>query len=60
MARIFEQNLIGTPEDVIEQLESVRRKSLDHCVLYYIPAENVQEMVDQIHWFGEEVMPAFA
>jgi len=60
LAMVFEQNLIGTPDDVIEQLAAVRAKSIDHCILYYFPAPDVRELLDQVQWFGEAVMPAFA
>jgi probable F420-dependent oxidoreductase len=55
--RVLEQNLIGTPADIIEQLQPAIEKGINHCVLYYYAANDFNEMMDQIRWFGEEVLP---
>jgi probable F420-dependent oxidoreductase len=54
------KNLVGTVDDVIEQVAAIEAKGIDHIVLYYFAVDNVQEMCDQIQWFGESVLPKFS
>ena len=58
--RVFQQNLIGTPEEVAEQLDDVRRSGVDTCVLMYFMVPDAGEFLDQLQWFGEEVLPLLA
>ncbi len=54
---VLEQNLIGTVDDVLEQIDQqVTQKGINHCVIYYNPVTNMQQMQDQIQWFGEAVV----
>ena len=55
--RLLSQNLIGTAESVAEQLHSVRLSGVDHCVLMYFAVADSNELLDQLQWFGEEVLP---
>ena len=57
MQRHYEQNLIGTPEQVAEQIDQVRVLGVDQCVLMYFATSCSDELSDQLQWFGEEVMP---
>lgn len=50
-------NLIGTPDDVIEQIRGIQKRGMTHIVLYYNPVKDIREMSDQIQWFGESVLP---
>jgi alkanesulfonate monooxygenase SsuD/methylene tetrahydromethanopterin reductase-like flavin-dependent oxidoreductase (luciferase family) len=52
-------NLIGSPDQVIEQVHGLQKRHITHCVLYYNPVRNSQEMAEQIQCFGETVIPAF-
>ena len=54
--RHYAQNLIGTPKEVAEWLEEVRDTGIDHCVILYFATPNSNELMDQLQWFGEEVM----
>lgn len=56
--RVLEQNLIGTPADIIEQLQPEISKGINQCVLYYYAANTADEMMEQVQWFGEDVLPA--
>jgi hypothetical protein len=40
--RLYQQNLIGTPDEIAEQLDGVRR---------------APELLEQLQWFGEKVAP---
>ena len=55
--RVFDQNLIGSPQAVAEQLEKVRQSGVDHCVIMYFAVTRVEELLAQLQWFGEEVLP---
>lgn len=57
MQRHYNQNLIGTPEQVAEQVDQVRRLGIDELVVMYFATPTVGELQDQLQWFGEEVMP---
>lgn len=57
--QVLTYNLIGTPDDVTEQIYEIQKKKITHCVLYYNPVRNIQEMSEQIQWFGEFVLPRF-
>jgi len=57
ISSVLQQNLIGSPDDVLEQIYELERKQIDHCVLYYNPVQSVEELTDQIQWFGEAVLP---
>ena len=55
--RVLEQNLIGTAAEVAEQLDDVHRSGVDHCVIMYFAVSDAGELLDQLEWFGEEVLP---
>ena len=57
MQRHYNQNLIGTPEEVAEQIDQVRQLGIDHLVVMYFATPTSNELQDQLQWFGEEVMP---
>ena len=58
--RVYQQNLIGTPDDIREQLGRVREEGVDHCVVFYFAVHEYQEMLEQLQWFGEDILPGFA
>src|SRR5579872_903595 len=58
-ARVLEQNFIGTPNDIIQQINEVRDRKITHCILYFMPVKNVHEMCEQIQLFGESILPHF-
>jgi alkanesulfonate monooxygenase SsuD/methylene tetrahydromethanopterin reductase-like flavin-dependent oxidoreductase (luciferase family) len=55
--QIYEQNLIGTPEEIQEQLINIQRTGVDHCVIFYFAVNEYQQMLEQTQWFGEEILP---
>ena len=56
-ANLLRQNFIGTAELVAQQLDEVRLSGVDHCVLMYFAVPDANELLDQLQWFGEEVLP---
>jgi hypothetical protein len=55
-----EANLVGSPEQIIEKVGRLREAGVDHCCALMFPVDSVQEMLDQMQWFAESVMPPFA
>jgi alkanesulfonate monooxygenase SsuD/methylene tetrahydromethanopterin reductase-like flavin-dependent oxidoreductase (luciferase family) len=49
-------NLVGSPAMVIDKIGKLRGIGVQHCCALMFPADNVQEMNDQIQWFAEDVM----
>ncbi len=54
---IMAQNLIGTPEDVAEQIEQLRREGVTHCIAQHFAVNSFSEMSEQTQMFAEQVMP---
>jgi probable F420-dependent oxidoreductase len=50
-------NLIGSAEEVIEKAMAFRKAGVTHFLGLYFAANSVDELVDQMHMFAEEVMP---
>ncbi|MCK8785687.1 TIGR03619 family F420-dependent LLM class oxidoreductase [Roseomonas sp. NAR14] len=50
-------NLIGTPEEVIRRAIRLREAGVTHLLGLYFAANSVQELLDQMQLFAEEVMP---
>ncbi|MDP6707246.1 MAG: TIGR03619 family F420-dependent LLM class oxidoreductase [Alphaproteobacteria bacterium] len=50
-------NLIGTPAEVIEKCLALREAGVTHLLGIYFAAASVDELVDQMTIFAEEVVP---
>jgi len=50
-------NLIGTPAEVIDRAIAYREAGVTHLLGLYFAANTVDELVDQMQVFAEEVMP---
>ncbi len=50
-------NLIGTPADLIEKIETLRAAGVTHLCGLYFAADSVAELRDQMQQFAEAVMP---
>jgi probable F420-dependent oxidoreductase len=50
-------NLIGTPSEVIDKANAFREAGVTHLLGLYFAANSVQELLDQMQLFAEEVMP---
>ncbi len=57
--RALDQNLIGTPQEIGEQMHRIKEYGVDHLVIFYFAVNEFKEMMEQTQWFGEEVMPLF-
>ncbi len=52
-----EINLIGSPSTVIDKAERLKEAGVTHFLGLYFAANDVQELLDQMQLFAEEVMP---
>ena len=50
-------NQIGTPAEVIDKANAFREAGVTHLLGLYFAANSVQELLDQMQLFAEEVMP---
>lgn len=49
-------NLVGSPDVILEKIETLRKIGVDHCSALMFPADSVSEMNEQIEWFASDVM----
>jgi probable F420-dependent oxidoreductase len=52
-------NLIGTPATVLDKLAWLAAAGVDHVCALQFPHESVSEMLDQMEWFGRDVIGGF-
>ncbi len=57
--RVMDQNLIGTPSDIGEQVQRLKESGVTHCAAFYPTAPTFEQMLEEVHMFGEEVLPLF-
>ena len=50
-------NLIGTPAEIVDKANAFREAGVTHLLGLYFAANSVQELLDQMQIFGEEVTP---
>ncbi|OGR90268.1 MAG: hypothetical protein A2V88_08550 [Elusimicrobia bacterium RBG_16_66_12] len=52
-------NLIGSPEHVLEKVERLHEIGVDHLSAMSLTVGSVSGFSEQVHWFAEEVMPPY-
>jgi probable F420-dependent oxidoreductase len=50
-------NLVGTPDVILERIDRLVDAGVTHLLGLYFAANDVQELLDQMQFFAEEVMP---
>jgi len=50
-------NLVGSPEVIIEKLHELKGMGVDHCAAMAVAVNTQDELIEQMHWFAEEIMP---
>ena len=55
--RIIKSNLIGTPGEVAEKIREKAEAGMTHCAPQHIAAETVDEMIEQMYIYVEQVIP---
>ena len=58
--RILAANIIGTPAEVIEKINTLKEAGLGQCALQRFAATTFEEVTEQVQMLGEEVLPAFS
>jgi probable F420-dependent oxidoreductase len=56
LSRQVEANLVGSADVILEKVERLRAIGVDHCCALMIPADTIDEMLEQMQWFAETVM----
>ncbi len=59
LSRQVEANLVGSPDLIVEKVGHLREAGVDHCCALMFPTVFVSEMLDQMQWFAESVIPHF-
>ncbi len=54
------RNLVGTPEEAAEHIRQRAEAGMTHCAPQHIAAESVDEMMEQMHIYAEQVVPLCA
>ena len=52
-------SLVGSPDDIVEQVQRMKSYGITLCMPTNIAVDTVEEMLQQVQWFGEEVIPEF-
>ena len=52
-------NLVGTPAEVIDKIELFREVGVTYCASLAVSGNDVNDVTEQMQYFGEEVMPHF-
>ncbi|MGD9770065.1 MAG: LLM class F420-dependent oxidoreductase, partial [Pseudolabrys sp.] len=50
-------NLVGSPQTIIEKIHQLKGMGVDHCSAMAVAVNSQAELLEQLHWFAEEVMP---
>jgi probable F420-dependent oxidoreductase len=50
-------NLVGSPQSIIEKIHQLKEMGVDHCAAMAVAVNTQEELLEQMHWFAEEVMP---
>jgi probable F420-dependent oxidoreductase len=51
-----EANLVGTPDAVREKVAALAEIGVDHCCSTWFTGDTVDELLEQMQWFAEEVI----
>jgi probable F420-dependent oxidoreductase len=50
-------NLVGSPQSIIDKIHRLKGMGVDHCAAMAVAVNTQTELLEQLHWFAEEVMP---
>ncbi len=54
---ILANNWIGTVDDVVESISAIREQGITHFNVLHVAADTVDERLELMHRFAEEVIP---
>jgi probable F420-dependent oxidoreductase len=60
LQRFGASNLLGTPDDVIEQIRALEQRTHVHHLGVVMLGEDTRELLEDMHLFAREVMPVFS
>lgn len=52
-----EANLVGTADEIVHRLATFNAIGVNHCCALWFLGNSVDEMLEQMAWFAEEVIP---
>ncbi len=55
--KMEDSNLVGTPGEIIDKANALREAGVTHLLGLYFAANSVDDLVDQMQRFSEDVMP---
>ena len=55
----MERNLIGTPDEISEQIQKYKEAGVTTCSAMLFAANTVDSFIEDMQLFSEEVMPNF-
>jgi probable F420-dependent oxidoreductase len=50
-------NLVGSPQSIIEKIHQLKAMGVNHCAAMAVAVNTQEELLEQMHWFAEEIMP---
>lgn len=50
-------NLVGSPQHIIDKINQLKAMGVDHCAAMAVAVNAESELLEQLQWFAEEVMP---
>ena len=56
---VIANSIVGTPEEVVEKVKSMEEEGITLCMSTNIAVDTFEEMLEQVQWLSEEVMPHF-
>lgn len=59
LSRIEENNLLGTPEQILEKIDKLAEVGVTHCAALNFISNTPDEMMDHMTYFKESVMDAY-
>ena len=54
---ILSRSLVGTPEEITEKTKQREAVGLKHCMITSLAGDTLEEKMEQMQMFGEEVLP---
>lgn len=56
LSKQVEANLVGSPEEIREKVAAYAELGVQHCCALWFTTSTIDEMVEQIQWFADEVI----
>ncbi|MBI2014702.1 MAG: LLM class flavin-dependent oxidoreductase, partial [Candidatus Rokubacteria bacterium] len=57
LSRQVEANLVGSPDVIREKVAQLAAIGVQHCSALMFPTDTMTEMLEQMQWFAETVVP---